>query len=376
MAEIYFDSAATSVPCQAARDAFFDAATEYGNPSSLHKAGMRALELMVNARRDVADALCVTPEEVIFTAGGTEGNNTAVFGLAEQRKRHSLRIVTDDSQHPSVAEPLAELEKRGFEIITVGTVGGELDLSAMEKALSLPTSLVCLMQVNNETGAHYDLKAARQLVDRSGSGALIHCDAVQGFLKVADGSEIKQYCDTASVSAHKIGGFKGVGALYVKKGLRLKPYILGGGQEKGLRSGTENVPGICAFSAAARYASQCDPSHTKELFDFTSGRLAERLGDRIGFHIPKNRTDHILSVSVFGVKSEVMLNALSEKGIFVSAGSACSSKKKGSRVLKAFGLSDREIDCTLRISFGPHNTQEECALLCDSIAEVAARMVK
>ncbi len=377
MAEIYFDSAATSIPLSSATDAFLKSAAAYGNPSSLHRAGMGAFALLTDARQDIADTLSVSPEELIFTASGTESNNMAIFGIAETRQRHSRRIVTDDSQHPSVSEPLAQLEKRGFEIVTVGTQNGVLDTDALSKALEIPTSIVCVMQANNETGAHYDLKTVRRIVDRSGSGALIHCDAVQGYLKTEDNNEIKQFCDTASVSAHKVGGFKGVGALYVKKGVRIKPLILGGGQERTLRSGTENVAGICAFAAAAKETACRSLTHEKELFDFTSQRLRELFGDgKIKLNIPPRHTGHILSASVFGVRSEVMLNALSQKGICISAGSACSSKKKGSRVLKSFGLTDKEIECTVRISFGPHNTREECDFLCSSMAEVAAMIVK
>lgn len=376
MRNLYFDSAATGIPSQAARDGFLEAYEKYGNPSSIHREGMAAAELLINARKTIADSFGVSDSEIYFNGCGSEGNNTVIYSVAKANERFSKRIVTDDSEHPSVLVPLEKLENEGFEVIRIGTKGGKLDLDALEKALSVPTSLAVFMQVNNETGAHYDLASVRRMIDASGNKTHFHCDAVQGYMKVGDKYEIRKYCDTASVSAHKIGGFKGTGALYVKKGIRINPLILGGGQEKGLRSGTENIPGINAFACAVKAFPKGEVERIKGLRDFTAGRLKELLGDRAVFRIPERSSGAILSLSVLGVRSETMLNALSSEGICISAGSACSSKSKGSHVLTAYGVTDKEMESAVRISFCAYNTEKDCEFLCEKIAETAKRIVK
>ncbi len=369
---IYFDSAATTKPSDSAVSAAKNALEYYGNPSSLHRAGRDARNLIENARKSVAKALFCKPEEITFTSCGSESNSTALYSLCEMRKRRSNRIITTDCEHPSVSAVIDSLAKQGFEVIRIPTLGGVLDLDILETELKKGASFVAIMLVNNETGAKLDIPSVRRLIDRSGCGALLHCDAVQGFLKVDDAREIAKNCDTASISAHKIGGFKGVGALYAKKGVRLTPFLLGGGQESGIRSGTENVIGISAFGAACESFDIATKNRISELRDYLIERLSQLDGTVL--NLPKCAIGSILSVQVRGVRSEVLLNALSSEGICISAGSACSAKKGPSGVLTAFGLTKEEIDCTVRISIGADNTKEECDILVETLDAVAKRL--
>ena len=372
MGIIYFDSAATSVPLDCAVSAAVDAMAVIGNPSSVHKAGLNAKKIIDTARKSVASSLYCKPEEIIFTSGGSESNNQAIYGMAKLRARRSKRIITTDSEHPSINNPIINLAESGYEIIKIGTKNGVLDISALREALKDGAAFVTIMLVNNETGAKYDLSAVRREIDKSGCGALLHCDAVQGFLKTDNPREITKNCDLASVSAHKIGGIKGVGALFVKSGIKIAPFICGGGQENGLRSGTENLSGIAAFGAACeRFAAES--AGIKELYDELVLRLSE---SEVGFklNIPENHVNTILSVSIVGAKSEVILNALSAEDICVSAGSACSARKGQSTTLTAFGLTKEEVDGTVRISIGTHNTKEEIAFLVEKLTEAAKRL--
>ncbi len=372
MSVIYFDSAATAVPLECAVEAAKSAMSVYGNPSSLHSAGLSAKKIIDSARKSVANSLYCKPDEIIFTGGGSESNNQAIYGCAKLRVRRSKRIITSDSEHPSVSSPLSFLEENGWEIVRIGTRNGVLDISALENELKSGAAFVTIMLVNNETGAKYDIASVRKAIDKSGSGALFHCDAIQGFLKTSDAKEIAKNCDLASISAHKIGGLKGIGALYCKNGIKLPPFIRGGGQENGLRSGTENVVGIASFGAACE-AFKRESAHISALYN----RLTELLSrSDVGFklNIPENRVENILSVSVLGVKSEVMLNALSNLGICISAGSACSSRKGPSGALSAYGLTKEEIDGTVRISIGANNNMEEIEFLAEKLEETVKRL--
>ncbi|MBE6682689.1 MAG: cysteine desulfurase [Ruminococcaceae bacterium] len=369
---IYFDSAATARPFDCALTAAAEAYSVYGNPSSVHSAGIKAKAIIENSRKSIATALYCKPEEIIFTGGGSESNNQAIFGLAKLRARRSKRIITTDSEHPSVARPIEALEKDGFEIVRIATKGGELDIDSLQKELENGAAFVSIMLANNETGAKYDIAAVRRAIDRSGSGAIFHCDAVQGFLKTADIREIAKNCDLASISAHKVGGLKGVGALYCKGGIKLPAFILGGGQENGLRSGTENVGGIAAFGVACGEFTK-HREHISSLYNKAVGLLSEESG-LITLNIPKTHIDSILSVSVKGVRSEVMLNALNLHNICISAGSACSARKGPSGALSAYGLSKEEIEGTVRISFGAYNTVEEVCQLAEKLITTAKRL--
>ena len=372
MSIVYFDSAATTAPLESAKNAAIAAINEYGNPSSLHTAGIKAKRIIDSARKSVADSLYCKPDEVIFTGCGSESNNQAIFGAARLRARRSKRIITTDSEHPSVSNPLKALEAEGFEIIKIPTLNGALDLQSLEKALNDGAAFVSIMLANNETGAKYDISAVRKAIDKSGCGALLHCDAVQGYLKTEDKREISKNCDLASISAHKIGGLKGVGALYCKSGIKLPAFILGGGQESGFRSGTENVSGIAAFAAACEEF----PKRYSKISSLYA-RLIEKLtthSELIKLNIPEDHIETVLSVSVIGVRSEVMLNALDLYGICISAGSACSARKGPSGALTAYGLSKQEIEGTVRISLGLENTEEEIDFLAEKLIETTKKL--
>ena len=372
MNTVYFDSAATAIPLECAKEAAANAFGVFGNPSSVHSAGLNAKFLIDNARKSVSAALYCKPEEIIFTGCGSEGNNQAIFGLAKLRARRSKRIITDDSEHPSVSLTLAQLEGMGYEVVRISTKNGVLDIEQLENELSLGAAFVAIMLVNNETGAKYDIPAVRRAIDKSGCGALFFCDAVQGFLKVENPREIVKNCDVASVSAHKIGGLKGVGALYIKSGIKLPAFIHGGGQEGGLRSGTENVVGISAFGAACAEFPKFS-AHISSLYD-KAVELLQPYGDILKLNIPINHVKSILSVSIHGVRSEVMLNALDLHGICISAGSACSARKANSSTLVAYGLTKGEIEGTVRISFGAYNTLSEVEFLVEKLVETAKKL--
>ncbi|MBP5231600.1 MAG: cysteine desulfurase [Clostridia bacterium] len=366
---VYFDSAATSAPCPEALDMLTRAASEYGNPSAEHCAGRAARALVEESREAVASAVGCSPEELFFTSSGTEASNTALFGLAKSRKRFGNVILTTDSEHPSVREPLKRLEEEGFRVLRLTTKNGRLDENEVREAARLPIAFVTIMQANNETGAVYDLRMVRRVLSDAGNGAPVHCDAVQSFLKIPN-NRLPSFCDAATVSAHKIGGVKGAAALYVRKGIRIPALLLGGGQESALRSGTEAVPAIAAFGAAVR-AKVLDPERLA-VMEQTRAFLADALSN-IGMklHEPECRLPNLIHLSVPGVKSSWALNALSAKGICVSAGSACSSKKKDNPVLAAYGLPKEEAETSLRISFTENTTKDECLLLVGALREAA-----
>lgn len=366
---MYFDNAATTSPSAAAINAYINALQLYGNPSSSHKAGMAAHNALEKARQTLSALIGCKADELYFTASGTEANNTAVFGLYALQARRSKRVVLTDSEHPSVTQCAKRLEAMGAELVYIPTAGGRLDTAQLEQALKQPTALVCVMAVNNETGAVYDLKAVRGIINRSGCGAYLHCDAVQGFMKRADIKLLLKCADTASFSSHKLHAPRGVGALTVRSGIRLAPYIYGGGQEKGLRSGTENVAGAVAFAAAAAEYTAEKLAHVKEVREALVNALAE--GGNVGFNVPAEHVDGILSISLYGIKSETALNCLSSQDIYISASSACSSKKGHSTVMQAFGLGKAELDSALRIGISPYNTVEEARALADAL--LAAR---
>ncbi len=363
---IYLDNSATTrqydevteVMCGAMRD-------EFGNPSSLHRLGMNAELLVKDARRKAASALGAEPEEVYFTSGGTESDNTAIIGAAMARRRRGKRIITTQVEHPAVLESCRRLEERGFEVVYVGVDKGcGADVGALKEALNGDTILVSVMGVNNETGTIQPLEeisaAVRGFNEANGCDVLLHTDMVQGFGKIA----IKRgLFDMITVSAHKIHGPKGIGALYVRKGLNVEPYIVGGGQERHFRSGTENVPAIAGFGRACELA--CGALEARNA---KAAAVCERLRNGILESIPdvringENTVPFVLNVSFLGVRGEVLLHSLEQDGIYVSTGSACSSNKKsksGSHVLRAMGLSDREVEGAIRFSFSEFNTLED-----------------
>ncbi|MGN0445244.1 MAG: cysteine desulfurase family protein [Acutalibacteraceae bacterium] len=373
--ECYFDNSATTKPCQEAVDAAVDALTNrWGNPSSLHKPGDDANRLLTECRKTVAATLRAQPEEIVFTGCGTDSNNLAIFGSALALRRRGKRIVTTDIEHPSVEEPMKRLEEFGFEVVRLPVdSAGTVSKADLTDAVTPKTILVSMMMVNNEVGSIQPVKAAAAAVRRAGAPALIHTDCVQAYGKMP--LNPKQLgVDLLSASGHKIHGPKGVGFLYVRKGVRLKPYLLGGGQERGLRSGTEAMPNIAGFAAAAAAVGDlsANRAHVQALRD----SLVEQVqGGGVVVNSAKEALPYVLNLSVPGIPSEVLRNFLSERGIYVSTGSAC-SKGHRSRVLQEMGLSPERIDSAVRISFSRYNTQEEVDYTAAAIREAIATLRK
>lgn len=365
---IYLDNSATTEISAVAKEKMLEAMDVYGNPSSTHKAGMEARKIIDDAREKVAMALGagrVGAENLIFTACGSESNNTAILGTAyAKEKRRANKIITTDSEHPSVENVMKKLEKDGFEVVRLSTKGGVINEQEFLTAVDEKTLLVSIMLVNNETGAVYDVKKLFSMAKRKNPEIVTHCDAVQGFLKIPFTPKTIS-ADLVSISAHKIHGPKGVGALYISpeiiKAKKIVPYIIGGGQEGGYRSGTENIVGIAGFGTAAE---QERADFAANITKITSLRdMCEKLVSETGArpNIPDgSRSPHVLSVTLPDIKSETMLNHLSGSGICISAGSACSAHSKNmSSTLLGFGLTPHEADCTVRISFSRLNTEKD-----------------
>lgn len=357
----YLDNAATTKPCAEAVEAALDMMRRYGNPSSSHRLGLAAEQALRLARRQVAEALHSAPEQVTFTGSGTEASNLALLGLADRRR--GGRIVATDAEHPAVRNTLLHLERQGFELVLLSTAGGCPDLEQAARAIDQNTALVTAMMVNNETGAIFPVAELGRMAQQA--GARFHIDAVQGFGKLPFDPKAV-HCDTLAVSAHKIGGLKGVGALWRAERLHLPPQIHGGGQEGNLRSGTENMPGIAAFGAAVvSHAGHYDPARIKALSDLAAQRL-QALGCVL--NRPPQAVPDILNISVPGHRAEPVLTALSRRGVYLSAGSACSAKsKRHSSVLAAMGLKEELLASALRISFGVDSTEADVDALVEGV---------
>jgi cysteine desulfurase len=382
---VYLDNSATTEISAVAKKAMIDAIEVYGNPSSRHSLGIEAKRLLDRAREQVGAAMGLArpnPENLVFTSCGSEANNMALLGcLYSKEKRRQNKVITTNSEHPSVENVMQRLEKDGFEVIRLKTRGGVIDEDELRGALDGNVAMVSVMLVNNETGAAYDVKKLFGMVKRICPEAVTHCDAVQGFMKIP--FTVKSLgADMISVSAHKIHGPKGVGALYISpeiiKMKKIVPYIIGGGQEGGYRSGTENIVGIVGFGAAAEEQKM---SFSKNMAAITAMRdRCEQIVREAGArpNIPSGaRAPHVLSVTLPSIKSETMLNHLSGKGICISAGSACSAHAKNmSSTLLGFGLTPHEADCTVRISFSEYNTEEELFELARAFKEGIDTLVR
>lgn len=364
----YLDNSATTPVCGEAVEAMKTAVTElWGNPSSLHQKGIEADEMLENARSNIARRLFCRDDEVYFASGGTESNNLAVQGAAHAMRRRGRRIVTTSVEHPSIEETVKHLESEGFEVIRLGVDRkGRISEHELFDAVTPDTVLVSIMAVNNETGTVQPVEAARTAVTRAKSPALIHCDAVQAFGKLPL-KPAAMGVDLMTVSSHKIHGPKGVGALYVKKGVRLSPIVFGGLQEEKLRPGTQPMPAIAGFGAAAAAMPNLTAQLKKvtELRDYMCERLLSLGG--VVINSPEDALPYVTNISVLGINSEPMLNFLSSRGVYVSSGSAC-SKGHQSSVLKNMGLSDEVRKSPLRISFSRFTTKEEIDMLIDGIS--------
>ncbi|MDD2574675.1 MAG: cysteine desulfurase family protein [Bacillota bacterium] len=379
MREIYFDNAATTRPFEEVVRRMVKCLTvEYGNPSSLHGKGIQAEKILKESRKAVAGALGVGPKEIIFTSGGTESNNTAIRGIARSYSNRGKHIISSRAEHPSVYMTLEDLKNEGFEVTYIDVDGyGVVDLDKLADAMRKDTILVTLMAVNNETGCVQPLEQIGKIVRERNHLTFFHADCIQAFMKIPIDVE-KIGTHLVSLSAHKFHGPKGVGAVYCKKGINLRAWQTGGGQELGLRSGTENLPGIAGMGKAVEVFGSHFREHTKKM-GILRDRIRRGIGDRIEnirFNTPEGKkgSPHILSVSFRGVRGEVLLHALEKHGIYISTRSACSSKQKQAvGVPEAIGLSSEEEEGMVRISLCPFNTEEEVDILVDAlVTEVEA----
>lgn len=367
--EVYLDNAATTRVCTEAADIAYKVMTEcYGNPSSTHTKGREAKTYLDAARAQIAKALGCAVTEVYFTSCGSESDVWAITNGAESMSRRGKHIISSAVEHDAVRKTLADLEARGYEVTYLKPEqDGSISVQAVKNALRSDTVLVTLMMVNNETGGVTDIAGIAKMLKAEGSKALLHTDAVQGFMKLPFSAK-KLGADMISISGHKIHAPKGIGALYIKTGVKIKPLIHGGAQESGLRAGTEAMPQIAAFGKAAEIAFAGMRENCEKI-----AKLRESAASAICAEMPEaviigGGAPHILSVSLPGWRSEVLMNFLEAKGIFVSRSSAC---KKGGRshVLEAMGLSAPIIDGAIRISFSRMNTQSDVDALVSALKE-------
>ena len=373
--EAYFDNSATTKVLDSVKDIVVKTMTEdYGNPAAKHRKGMEAEQYIRDARKIIADTMKVQEKEILFTSGGSESNNMALFGAARANQRAGKHIISTSIEHPSVYNPLGMLEELGFEV-TILPVDhdGHISLKELEEAIRPDTILVSTMYVNNEVGAVEPVEEISKIIKAKNPSTLYHVDAIQAYGKYVIRPK-KQGIDLLSVSSHKIHGPKGVGFLYIRNGVKIKPLIYGGGQQAGMRSGTENVPGVAGFGAAAKemYTNHAEKVQKLiELKDYMTDRLGEIEGTVINSKKGEASAPQIVSVSFEGVRSEVLLHALEDKGVYVSSGSACSSNHPGiSGTLKGIGVAQKLLDSTIRMSFGMFNTKEEVDYTIDVLKEL------
>ena len=362
--EAYFDNSATTKVLDCVKDAVVDAmCVNYGNAAAKHRKGVEAENLIREAKKAIADTLKVQEKEILFTSGGTESNNTALIGTALANRRAGKHLITTGVEHPSIYNTMSFLEEMGFEVTYLPVDHlGHISLEDLEKAIREDTILVSVMYVNNEVGAVEPIEAISQCIKKKNPKTLFHVDAIQAYGKYKIRPK-KQGIDLLSVSGHKIHAPKGVGFLYIRDGVKIRPILFGGGQQKGLRSGTENVPGCVGLGVAAREAYKDFDARIEKLYTLREHLIAglKPLGG-VTINGSEDRTNapQIVSASFEGVRSEVLLHALEDKGVYVSSGSACSSNHPGiSGTLKGIGVKKELLDSTIRFSLGDLNTEEE-----------------
>ena len=377
---VYLDNAATTKPCEPAVSAAFQNMVEdFGNPSSLHNIGLKAEQNVTEARKAIAAALVCDPKCITFTSGATEANNTIILGAARNYgKRNRKKIIVSAIEHPSVAEPIKFLEDSGeYKVIRImpdrnGLIDPDDFISAMDENVFL----VSCMLVNNETGTINPVKKIFSYIKRNYPECITHCDAVQGFMKLPIKSA-DLFADAIVVSGHKVHAVKGVGAMYIRKGVRIAPLVHGGGQENNLRSGTEPVPLIAAFGAAVRAlmgTMKTAYSNAETINNYLIKQLSKLDYVKINSNL-ENSSPYILNFSVEGIRSEIMLHHLESKGIYVSSGSAC-SKGAHSSVLTAMGISDKLADSAIRVSICRTTTMGDIDQLINAIKDGNATLAK
>lgn len=364
---IYLDNSATTPLCESAKKKIAYVLDEcWGNPSSIHHLGVVAKDELDAARATLANKISCREDEIYFTSGGTESNNIAVFGAAEKMSRRGRKIITTSVEHPSVENAMKALEKKGFDVVRL-PVGenGSINIADLIEEADEKTILVSVMLVNNELGSINPVQLIKKALLRKNSPALVHCDAVQGFGKLPINAE-KLGVDLMSISSHKVHGPKGAGALYIRKGVNIVSPVCGGGQERGIRSGTEALPAICGFAAAVGEIDGIEENleRMKKIRNAFSERLESI--DGVFLNSPKDALPYIVNFSVEGIPSQPMINYLSQREIYVSGGSACAKGHRSGTLLNV-GLPVDRIDSAIRVSLSRYNTQEELDILCDNI---------
>lgn len=373
--EVYFDNSATTRCYDAVKEIVIRTMTEdFGNPSAMHLKGVEAEKYVKDSAAKLARILKVQEKEILFTSGGTESDNLALIGAAMANKRSGNHIITTAVEHPAVGQPALFLQEQGFEVTYLPVDNrGVVKLDALEAVLRPDTILVSVMYVNNEVGAVMPVEEIGRRIREKSPKALFHVDAIQAFGKYRIYPK-KMGIDLLSVSSHKIHGPKGVGFLYINEKAKLQPQILGGGQQSGMRSGTDNVPGIAGLGVAAEEIYHDLDANVERMYSLKEhiAKGLEKIPDiRINGMALREGAPQILSISVMGVRSEVLLHSLEERGIFVSAGSACSShKRKPSSTLTAMGMAKDQIESTVRLSFSEENTAEEADYFLQVIGEL------
>lgn len=379
--EAYFDNSATTQVFDSVKDAVIHAMTvEYGNAAARHMKGVDAENLIKDAKKEIAKSLKVQEKEILFTSGGTESNNTALIGVALANKRAGKHLITTAVEHPSIYNTMSFLEELGFTVTYLPVNEyGLISPEELEEAVRDDTILVSVMYVNNEIGAVEPVEELSHRIKRKNPGTLFHVDAIQAYGKYQIRPK-KQGIDLLSVSGHKIHGPKGVGFLYIDEKVKIRPILFGGGQQKGMRSGTENVPGCAGLAAAVREVYTNQEQKVEHLYALRE-RLIEGLKTipevTINGYEDRRNAPQIVSASFGGVRSEVLLHALEDKGIYVSSGSACSSNHPGvSGTLKGIGVKKELLDSTLRFSFGAFNTEEEVDYCIERLKELLPMLRK
>ncbi|MDK2798419.1 MAG: cysteine desulfurase [Clostridiales bacterium] len=363
--EIYLDNSATTKPYEEVVSEMVKMLTKnYGNPSSLHKKGIDAEREIKKSRETIAKALNIKTNELFFTSGGTEANNIAIRGVALANKRRGNHLITSVIEHPSVLNTFAYLEKEGFNVSYIKVdKNGIIDLEQLKQEIREDTILVSIMHVNNEVGSIQPIKEVRQMIDFRKSQAILHVDAIQSFGKIIFTPK-ELGVDLLSISAHKLHGPKGVGALFVRKGILIEPIIYGGSQELNMRSGTENVPGIVGFGKAVELTFADLPNiiaKMNKLKDNLRKGIVEKIENAfVNGQADSQSAPHILNISFPGIRAEVLLHALESEGIFVSTGAACSSNKPSpSHVLSEMGIDSKCIEGAIRFSVSSFNSEED-----------------
>lgn len=379
--EAYLDNSATTPVFPEVAELVMKIMTQdYGNPSSMHRKGYDAEQYIKESKDIFAKILKVNEKEIFFTSGGTEADNMAVIGAAMANRRSGNHIITTKIEHPAIKSPMKYLEERGFKVdyLSVDS-NGIISLEELKSLMTDQTILVSIMHVNNEMGAVEPLEEAAALIKECNPKCLFHVDDIQGFGKLRIYPK-KWKIDMLSVSGHKIHGPKGTGMLYVSEQVKMVPIIYGGGQQTGMRSGTENVPGIAGMGIAAQMIYADIKETTQELYRLKrifTGEVVKIPDVTVNGYTDERSAPHIVSVSVKGVRSEVLLHALEEKGVYVSAGSACASNKPAvSETLKAIGLGKELLESTVRFSFSVHTTEEEIRYALKVMEEVIPMLRK